>query len=91
MLFTSAFGSQKQITDVLDELGPDWDWHCAVPNTVFFTSNLSAQELASAFESKLGTGSGKLFLISEISTNKQGRLSDRGWRLLNNPDNPRGA
>lgn len=92
MAYASAFAdTHKALTDVLDELDPYCDWNASVEHCLFFTSLLSANELAQHFERKLGVGPGKLFLITEVSVNKQGRLPDRGWRLLNNPDNPRGT
>lgn len=92
MAYASAFaGTHKILTDILDELDPQCDWHASMAHCLFFSSSFSAQELAQLFESRLGSGAGKLFLIAEVSGNKQGRLPDRGWRLLNNPDNPRGS
>src|SRR5712671_2797355 len=92
MAYASAFAATHTIlTDILDELDPQCDWHASIAHCLFFTSSFSAQELAQHFESKLGTGAGKLFLITEVSRNKQGRLPDRGWRLLNDPNNPRGS
>ena len=92
MAYASAFAdTHKKLTDILDELDPQCDWHAPMAHCLFFTSFFSAHELAQHFEGKLGTGAGMLFLITEVSGNKQGRLADRGWRLLNNPDNPRGS
>jgi len=89
IVFNRNFATQEKVTDFLDEIGPDWDWHAPFSNCVFFTSPLSAQELATKFEAKFGTDPGKLFLISEIGKSKQGRLWARGWRVLQNPENPR--
>jgi hypothetical protein len=90
IVFNDAFASRKDVCDHLDKIGPDWDWHAALPHCVFFNSSMSAYELADSFEQRFGTGSGKMFLISQVGATNQGRLSDRGWRVLNNPDNPRG-
>lgn len=92
MIYAAAFAqSHKELTAVLDELDPACDWHAPMPQCLFFTSSLSAFELAEHFERKLGVGPGKLFLVTEVSDNKQGRLADRGWKILNDPDNPRGT
>ena len=92
MVYAAAFAeTHKALTDVLDELDPSCDWHASMSNCLFFTSELTAINLAKRFEERLGTGPGKLFLISEMSANRQGRLSDRGWRLLNDPNNARGT
>lgn len=92
MVYSSTLASgHGQLTDILDGLDPQCDWHAPMMHCLFFTSELSAQELSQHFENKLGVGPGKLFLITEVSGNKQGRLAERGWRLLNNPDNPRGS
>jgi hypothetical protein len=60
-----------------------------MPHCLVFTSTMTAPQLAQKLEERLGVGAGKLFLITEVSTNKQGRLTERGWKILNNPDNPR--
>lgn len=92
MVYTSALAAtHTALTDILDQYDPQGDWNMSVENCLFFTSLLSAQELAQMFEERLGVGPGKLYLITEASANKQGRLPDRGWRVLNNPHNPRGT
>ena len=91
MVFSSSFADRKQVTDYLDEIGPDWDWQAEFPNCVFFTSELSAWELAKMFENKFGIDMGKMFVIAPvIGSESQGRLTERAWRLLNDPRNPRG-
>lgn len=92
MVYSASFAATHSLlTDVLDTLDPACDWHVPMPNCVLFTSSFTASKLAKQFEERLGIGPGKLFVITEVSTNKQGRLSDRGWRVLNDPENPRGA
>jgi hypothetical protein len=93
MTYAAAFAAtHSTLTNILDQLDPQCDWHAPFPQCLFFTSHYSAPELALQFESRLGTGPGQLFLISEVlSSNKQGRLTERGWRILNNPDNARGS
>lgn len=92
MTYAAAFGSTHAVlTDILDQLDPACDWHAPMPHCLLFTSSMTAAELAKHFEDRLGVGPGKLFLITEVSKNKQGRLPDRGWKLLNNPENPRGS
>lgn len=91
MAYSSTFSDEhKKITDILDKIDPHGDWHAPMPHCLFFNSELTAHELAQKFESELGVGPGKLYLITEVSDNKQGRLESRGWRLLNDPNNPRG-
>ena len=90
MVYAAALAqTHKVLTDILDEQDPACDWHAPVPSSLFFTSALTAPELAEHFERRLGIGPGKFYLITEVSANKQGRLADRGWRVLNNPENPR--
>jgi len=92
MIYSSALAqAHKTLTTILDELDPACDWHAPMPHCLLFTSLLTASQLAQHFEGKLGVGPGKLFLISAASSNKQGRLTERGWRILNNPENPRGT
>lgn len=92
MVYATAFATtHKVLTDILDELDPACDWHAPMPHCLFFNSTMTAPQLAKHFEGQLGVGPGKLFLITEVSSNKQGRMTDRGWKLLNNPENPRGA
>ncbi len=92
MVYATAFGqSHTNLTTILDNLDPACDWHVPMANCLLFTSTLKATQLAKHFEDVLGVGPGKLYLITEVSSNNQGRLPDRGWKLLNNPDNPRGS
>ena len=92
MVYSASFAStHKTLTDVLDRLDPACDWHAPMSHCLLFTSSMTAVQLAEHIEEQLGVGPGRLFLISEVSSNKQGRLTDRGWRLLNNPETPRGA
>lgn len=92
MVYSATFASgHGQLTEILDSLDPQCDWHAPMSHCLFFTSELSAQELATLFENRLGVGAGRLYLITEVLRNQQGRLTERGWRLLNNPDNPRGT
>jgi hypothetical protein len=92
MVFAPALASSvKDLTAILDHLDPQCDWHSPMGSCLFFTSHSSANDIAREIESRLGVGPGKLYLITEYSSNSQGRLPDRGWRLLGNPENPRGA
>ena len=92
MVYTAAIAqNHTPLTAILDNLDPACDWHAPMANCLLFTSTLTAPQLAKYFEDRLGVGAGKLFLITEVSSNKQGRLTERGWKLLNNPDNIRGA
>lgn len=92
MVYAAAFAqSHTTLTAILDNLDPECDWHAPMANCLFFTSTQTALQLAKFFEDRLGVVSGTLFLITEVSSNKQGRLTERGWKLLNNPDNPRGS
>lgn len=90
MLFSPTFANTLQVTDLLDQVGPNWDWHRPMDNTLCFTSDWSAQQLVDLFMKQFGSGPGKFFLIMEASPNKQGWLTERAWRILNNPNNPRG-
>lgn len=90
IVFNSTFATGVQVTNFLDKIDPNGDWHRPFDHCVFFTSNLSAGDLAKKFETQFGLGSGKLFMVTEIGASKQGRLTDRGWRVLNNPYNTRG-
>jgi hypothetical protein len=92
MVFAPALASSVQdVTSILDQLDPQCDWHSPMDGCVFFTSYSNADTVAKEIEGRLGIGPGKLYLITEYSRNSQGRLPDRGWRLLSNPENPRGA
>jgi hypothetical protein len=90
--FNQAFAGRQAITEHLDKIGPTWDWNAVLPNCVFFTSPLSAGTLAKSFEEAFGTDGGKMFVIIKVDgIDSQGRLSERAWRVVNNPNNPRGT
>ena len=91
MVWNGKFAlSRKPITDLLDQWGPTWDWHSPMGGCIIFTSDLSASQLAKKFEDQIPVGGGKLFLIMECNSNRQGRLTARAWTILSNPLNPRG-
>jgi hypothetical protein len=92
MTYSPAFApNHTSITSILDAIDPRCDWTAPYIGCLFFTSERTAHELAAEIEGRLGLELGRLYAILEVvGPNAQGRLTERAWRVITNPLNPRG-
>lgn len=86
LIYSNDIGTQKEITDYLDTIPEIINWRIELPNTIFIVSQLSAQELADKF--RLFTKDKGKFIISEVTSNKQGWLTRKTWDVINNKPDP---
>lgn len=89
LVFEPAFATRQDVQDFLDTLPEVSFWHSCLPNCVFLTARISAGELAKRLESKFDITQNQKFLVVEVHTDRQGRLTPQAWRVFNNPSDPR--
>lgn len=80
LAFSESLGSQEKIKSCLDKLSEVDSWRFDMPYAFYIISDKSASTIASAITSELGNGR---FLITEITSNKQGRLPRAAWTFIN--------
>lgn len=81
LVYNDDIGSLEEVRDFIDKESEIETWRVDLPNTFYLISSLSANDLAQIFH-KLSKRQGR-FIISEISTNKQGWLPERTWKFIN--------
>ena len=81
LLYNDDVGTRDEIKNYLSDSEHVIHWRYDLPNSFYIISNSSAQELAEAIQG-LNNKRG-MFLVTEISTNKQGWLLRDAWTLLN--------
>jgi len=88
LILGSNFVSREQAQAILDNIPEVTHWYACLPNCIFFTSSLNAQQLADRFISLTLFSQNRRFLIMEANSNRQGWLPRRAWTLLRFPDRP---
>lgn len=86
VLVYSADWTKDQVRTYIDSLREIINWRTDLPNSFYLVSEKSADELATLFRSF--TKDKGLFLISEVSANKQGWLPKDSWDMMNNKNAP---
>jgi len=81
LVYSDNLGSRAQVKECIDNISEVITWRCDMPNSFYLISENSANEIASAIHNY--TGKTK-FLVTEITSNKQGWLSKDTWYLINN-------
>lgn len=88
ILFNDELGTRKAVQDFLDNEPQVTYWLSCMPNCVFFTSSLTADQMAKKVRSKFGTGNGQRFLVVEAHKDRQGWLPKKAWHMFRNPEDP---
>ena len=81
LLYNDDVGTRDAIKHYIDNDPLVLFWRYDLPYSFYIISNSSAQELAESFQG-LNKKNG-MFLITEVSKNKQGWLIKDAWTLLN--------
>lgn len=81
LVYSDNLGSRAQVKECIDNISEVITWRYDMPNSFYLISENSADEIARAIHEY--TGKTK-FLVSEITSNKQGWLSKDTWYLINN-------
>ena len=80
LIYDHDVGNRKEVREFLDEQSEILDWRHDLPNTFYLISDQSAEGLCKIFQN-LNRKSGG-FLISEVSSNRQGWLPMKTWKFL---------
>jgi hypothetical protein len=89
LVFNTATGTRKEVTDYLDTLTEVTHWYAIMPYAVFLTAGVSARYIAKGFREKFGSRKGMTFFITEVSADRDGWAPRSLWHMLKNPNNPR--
>ena len=81
-IFNSSLGKNDEIREYLNASGYVITWRKELGSAYFFVSEYAAKEIYEDVSQYFGKGKGT-FLITEVTSNKQGLLNKRSWDLLN--------
>jgi hypothetical protein len=80
-VYADKFGTREEVTKCVDNISEVITWRYDMPNSFYLISEHTADQLAHAIHDYTGKTS---FIVSEITSNKQGWLSPDTWYLINN-------
>lgn len=81
LVYSDKLGTREEVKNCLDNIKQVNTWRFDIPNSFYIISDYSANELAEAIHEFTGK---KKFLVSELTSNRQGWLSDETWYLIEN-------
>jgi hypothetical protein len=81
LVYSDILGTREEVTKCMDSISQVLTWRYDMPNSFYIISDNSADEIARAINKFTGKTN---FLVSEITSNKQGWLSEETWYLINN-------
>lgn len=80
LIYDHEVGAREEVREFLDEQPKILDWRYDLPNTFYLISDLSAEGLYEIFQN-FNQEHGR-FLVSEVSSNRQGWLPRKTWKFL---------
>ncbi len=80
LVYSDILASREQLKNCLTSIDEVYTWRYDMPNCFYLISEYSADEIAKSIRTYFGKGR---FLITEISSNKQGYLPKETWYLIN--------
>lgn len=80
-VYSNDLGTREDVKNAVDSIKDILHWRYDLPNSFYIISESSASKISEQIREKLGN---KRFIITEISTNKQGWLPRKTWDLINN-------
>lgn len=81
-IFNASLGSIDDVRGYLNSSDYIITWRKELDSAFFFVSEHEAKEIYKDVSQYFGEGKG-IFLITEVTSNKQGLLNRRSWHLLN--------
>ncbi len=81
LVYSNSLGTRDQVKNCLSSIKEVLTWRFDMPNSFYIISENSADEIARSIRNTLGKGR---FILTEISSNKQGWLPSESWYLINN-------
>jgi len=91
LIFNDLFAARDKVTDLLDTFEEIINWRSDTPSSVFLVSELSAKEISekiAVLNVKPNDGKKGFYMVTEISSNKQGWLPKQAWRMINEKHAP---
>ena len=85
VISSGRFASRPALQAFLNQHERVAYWYACLPSCVFAFTDMSAHDLAKDLEARFGLGPGRRFLVTELSTNRQGRLPRELWEMLRDP------
>ena len=80
-VYSDKLGTRDEVIKCLDNILEVHTWRYDMPNSFYIISDYSADEIAHSIHNFTGK---TRFIVSEITSNKQGWLSEETWFLINN-------
>ena len=80
LIYSDSLGSRDEVKDCLNSLSEVLTWRYDMPNSFYIVSDYTANQIAKSIQDSIGNGR---FLVTEISSNKQGWLPPESWYLIN--------
>ena len=81
LVYSDTLGTRDEIKTLLSELEEVVTWRTDLPHSFYLVSDLDASVLARAIRERRGNRG--RFIVTEISSNKQGWLTPESWFLIN--------
>ncbi|HED07288.1 MAG TPA: hypothetical protein ENI57_04135 [Ignavibacteria bacterium] len=81
LVYSDVLGTREEVKKCMDSIPQVDTWRYDLPNSFYIISEYSADEIARAINNFTGKTN---FIVSEITSNKQGWLSEETWYLINN-------
>ena len=89
IIFNDRLGSREEVIEFLDSAPEVTYWYSCMPMCLFFTSTLTAAQMARRVRKRFGSDAGQRFLVSEVHEDRQGWLPKKAWHLFRHPNSPR--
>lgn len=83
LIFNNLFGSRLEAIEIVKQISIVISWRCDMPGAIYIKSDSSAQALCDAIRKVRSSG---MFLVCEVSKNRQGYLTKETWNFLKNED-----
>ena len=81
LAYSTTLGSRDEVKAVLNQLPEVLTWRYDMPNTFYIISEADAGALAKLI--RAASGSKGRFIVTEITTNRNGWLTPESWYLIN--------
>lgn len=79
LVYSDSLGSRNAVKECLSAIESVITWRYDMPNCFYIISERTAAEIYIEIKGYLGNGR---FLITEISDNRQGRLTRDSWNFI---------
>lgn len=87
LVYSDSIGDREVVKRILGAMPEVKHWRYDMPHSFYLWSEASAQELVTSFVSHINQATSKRFIISEITSNKQGYLPRDTWKFINQTTN----